>query len=329
MGCWNKTCGLTQLPIVAGDPVVTFLIVESPSKYGQTHPCYSSAFWNLIPLPIYGEYDDYGWMEVDEGQTWKLNLFKKHLPINRVETEDDKSGFVRYESLQKKDMFSSFKAIGDAIHGGVYTYKYADKDLMISAMMIHRDTFNEMTSEINGEYSDSLVLKRDDALKMIDEYKIVHSESLKESNLLSKLSEDQLTDKSPEELQKILQAMARLIRFDDSNQIDEWVKSKFPDEKYVFSIPIHWIIRSWFSNRSMGGSTGYITSNFTRDVEKEDIPASELYDGFAFQYLIDSLRKQYFPQGHEGSQADIGKVNEKFAEAYQKRINDHKQAYGY
>lgn len=31
MGCWNKTCGLTNLPIFAGEDIVWFLLVQSPT----------------------------------------------------------------------------------------------------------------------------------------------------------------------------------------------------------------------------------------------------------------------------------------------------------
>ena len=40
-------------------------------------------------------------------------------------------------------------------------------------------------------------------------------------------------------------------------------------------------------------------------------------------YVFDSLRKQFVPTGHEGSQAGITEVNKRFAEVYQKRIDEY------
>jgi hypothetical protein len=63
MGCWNETCGITQMPICAGDPVRMFLIVEN--KYGDTGPAlsYNSEIWKPFGLPIKGTYDEYGRIE--------------------------------------------------------------------------------------------------------------------------------------------------------------------------------------------------------------------------------------------------------------------------
>ena len=66
MGCWNETCGLTQLPICGGDPVRMFLIVERkpPRGYTRDHVMhYSSDLWRPYGLPIKGTYDEYGGLE--------------------------------------------------------------------------------------------------------------------------------------------------------------------------------------------------------------------------------------------------------------------------
>lgn len=48
MGCWNETCMLTQLPIHCGEPVYGFLGLMIRSEFIP------------IPIPIQGNYDDYG-----------------------------------------------------------------------------------------------------------------------------------------------------------------------------------------------------------------------------------------------------------------------------
>lgn len=66
MGCWCETCGITQLPINAGDKVRLFVIAMekhyafSDGGEGGGGTCYSNDRWSPIGPPIQGEYDDYG-----------------------------------------------------------------------------------------------------------------------------------------------------------------------------------------------------------------------------------------------------------------------------
>ena len=57
MGCWNKTCGLSNLYIKAGQEAYVFPLVKR-SQDGER--CYSHAFWKPMLLPFVTEYNDYG-----------------------------------------------------------------------------------------------------------------------------------------------------------------------------------------------------------------------------------------------------------------------------
>ncbi len=65
MGCWNETCGLTQMPICGGDPVRMFLIVENAYPRGSRDVCisYGTELWRPYGLPLKGTYDEYGRLE--------------------------------------------------------------------------------------------------------------------------------------------------------------------------------------------------------------------------------------------------------------------------
>lgn len=67
MGCWNETCGLTQMPICGGDKVRLFLLVEHayPKHLGpRDHVMhYSADLWRPFGLPLKGTYDEYGGLE--------------------------------------------------------------------------------------------------------------------------------------------------------------------------------------------------------------------------------------------------------------------------
>jgi len=77
MGCWNNTCQISQLPIMAGDPVRFMLLTKSPyrgdefkspgeEKTNQPNGdagregVYSGNFWYPEFVPVRAEYNDYG-----------------------------------------------------------------------------------------------------------------------------------------------------------------------------------------------------------------------------------------------------------------------------
>ena len=59
MGCWNATCMGFHLPILAGEPVIAFVLMENPY---EPHGTYSTTEYTPI-LAIRGEYDEYGGLE--------------------------------------------------------------------------------------------------------------------------------------------------------------------------------------------------------------------------------------------------------------------------
>ena len=86
MGCWCETCGVTQLPINAGDKVRLFVLV-SEGNYrfcnnggGGGGTCYSTDIWAPLGPAIQGSYDDYGSIEniIDnDDANYLLDLIKK------------------------------------------------------------------------------------------------------------------------------------------------------------------------------------------------------------------------------------------------------------
>jgi hypothetical protein len=62
MGCFNETCGISQLPICDGDNVLCFVLAEKKSILREKPGImfYPDGIFNVIMPPISGEYDDYG-----------------------------------------------------------------------------------------------------------------------------------------------------------------------------------------------------------------------------------------------------------------------------
>jgi hypothetical protein len=79
MGCWNKTCGLSNLHITAGTPVYTFVLEYRTLPVDDF--CYSTSLFRPLLLPFVCEYDDYGGGENSSGLSFQLimNSIKRDL----------------------------------------------------------------------------------------------------------------------------------------------------------------------------------------------------------------------------------------------------------
>lgn len=73
MGCWNGTCGISNLPIMAGDRIVLFVCKRNKNMSNVTTVYYSDDMSKPIYLPIRGEYNDYGSIEnIDNSNVNKI-----------------------------------------------------------------------------------------------------------------------------------------------------------------------------------------------------------------------------------------------------------------
>ena len=88
MGCWNETCGVTQMPIMSGDPVALLLLDRMADIYPDTHKdaghCYPADIWAPIGTPIYGAYNDYGSLE-DIQEDWNTKFLIERLKTGIAE----------------------------------------------------------------------------------------------------------------------------------------------------------------------------------------------------------------------------------------------------
>lgn len=117
MGCWNGTCGITQLPIMVGDPVAVFLLIDNNS-YGQIRwsangHYYPTDYFTPRSIQLYGEYDDYGWYNFDE-HNWhsKFTVAAFQNDLIELELGENKS----HDIAVNKKSINSLDSIGKAIH---------------------------------------------------------------------------------------------------------------------------------------------------------------------------------------------------------------------
>lgn len=79
MGCWNGTCYLSNLPIVAGQRVVGYVLASKKIKSANAL-CYSTDWAFPISFAFRGKYDDYGGvMEIEDDLATKI--FYQHMGL--------------------------------------------------------------------------------------------------------------------------------------------------------------------------------------------------------------------------------------------------------
>lgn len=83
MGCFAFTCGLSGLPIAAGDPVRYILLAENP--YDDELVCSSHDLWFPRSLPIRAHYNDYGSIENYDSDSPGIKAIERALQEDLVE----------------------------------------------------------------------------------------------------------------------------------------------------------------------------------------------------------------------------------------------------
>lgn len=141
MGCWNGTCGVSQIHIRAGEEVVVFPLASVPAS----DLCYTTGFWSPFALPFYGQYDDYGNAEETHGIGLKYLLTELH----RVRLGDE-------EAEADVDVVGSEEAFWNGTHrrtlfikGGSYHPK-----AQIDKMMVKKSILDHLMENFQMESYD-------------------------------------------------------------------------------------------------------------------------------------------------------------------------------
>lgn len=163
MGCWNATCGLTHLPIMAGEPVVMLMLAALDTVPNQCH--YYNEDATLFALPIEGKYNDYGGLEEIQmsDETRQVLLNTKFFNHDRGEyvpmSLDAPTEKEIFESLFDQNLYIKYPMTG----GLTVRFQYTP----ITYVMYHKGAFETVYKEVGGRstangkgwYSDALRAK--------------------------------------------------------------------------------------------------------------------------------------------------------------------------
>lgn len=138
MGCWNKTCGISNLHIKARDEVYCFVIEQT--RYHER--CYSTAFWRPVILPFTTRYNEYGG---GENSSENLNYILAGIKKDMVEME---LGENPYHDIEvKKDKLDE-ELFFEAVHEGRLFIKKMGEDVPVDFVMLRKDVVDSIIEKL-------------------------------------------------------------------------------------------------------------------------------------------------------------------------------------
>ena len=114
MGCWNETCGLTNLPIFYGEKTCA-VIIEELRPYNKS--CLSAENWCPIGPAIWGNYSGYGYIEDIHDEEEVKNFYRHVMEKNGAKFVDKSMNACMFDHL---DIFFRYVQEGEiyCIHDG-------------------------------------------------------------------------------------------------------------------------------------------------------------------------------------------------------------------
>lgn len=147
MGCWNKTCALSNLPIFAGERTYVFVLEES-SSYCRSKAIYPNYLYDPVLLPFESTYDDYGAGENSSGIALPIILDS----LKRCLIEKEQGGNKYHDVEVKIDGFDEEKFF-EAAREDRLEIKTWDGPKKVKFVMMRKDLVdNILDSYVIKEY---------------------------------------------------------------------------------------------------------------------------------------------------------------------------------
>lgn len=141
MGCWNQTCGISNLHIRNGQDMVVFAMVKNN---GIDSLCYTTPFYAPVMMPFYAKYNDYGGGEECTG--YGLDLVINAIKKNLVELP---VGSNQYHDIAVKKEGFDVDTFFEAVHENRLFVQGRDQRQRhhVNFMAIHGDVFNHIINK--------------------------------------------------------------------------------------------------------------------------------------------------------------------------------------
>lgn len=293
MGCWNKTCALSNLPIFHGEETYVF-VIERSVGYGTDGGVYTHHMFRPCLLPFEALYDDYGSGEDNKGVglSWIIEGIRNEL----VEVEQ---GENKYHDIPvKRDGFDVSALYETAREGRLKLKGYPvigyQENPRLHIVMMRKDVVDRVLSEIsyeryNSDSSDYTYYTFNDILDSIDEmieYSVKYIEK---------------SDEDPDRLSfsLICRPSVLLLPWRTTNHASNW-------------------LRSPFESRSPQSQIFSMSEVYSKLIQKGELTEAkelitEFLKGVCINEFMDSTRRMWAPPSGEGSQTDALKEHKLLA----------------
>jgi hypothetical protein len=154
MGCWNKTCALSNLPIFAGEEVYVFLIEQNGLGLGSGNHCYSNHLYSPIITPFYSHYDDYGAGENNSGVALPviINSLKKVVVEKEVGENKYHDLEVKRDTLSEDNLFELMQEQRLSIKNPYRNLKENNpEEVLIEFVMMKKDIVDDILNKSTME----------------------------------------------------------------------------------------------------------------------------------------------------------------------------------
>lgn len=149
MGCFNGTCGVSNLPIISGDQIALLFLVSNSAPDNDAGHCHSNDMWSPSFFPLYGEYNDYGSIE-NYKNDWITKDILARVKAHVIEKE---AGENEYHDLEvKADTINTMEDLLELIYKSRIEIKQWHTELFpnphrFGFMMVHRDIYDFMSTD--------------------------------------------------------------------------------------------------------------------------------------------------------------------------------------
>jgi hypothetical protein len=302
MGCWNGTCGLSGLPIIHGEEMYVFPILES---YRDSF-CYATALYRPSVVPFRAEYNDYGAGENCSGPA--LEFLIAGIRENLIEMEVGENKYhdiaVKREGFDVDMFFETCHEKRLRMNNPLKSYPGQKEYREMFFTMIRKDVVDRLWNEWSFDMwkgSDGDVPEGFEG----DKYYIKNVTYAKLAELIPHYMEQMAGKDSP--YKKALEGI------DDESKL--LMKEYFG--RYAFFEGYREHILSGYFGHAFGSS--YASGGFTSIGNIKDKILDEYFDGdkeVAYELMrealvgiminsfMESTRKIWLPSMHQGSQSE-------------------------
>jgi hypothetical protein len=281
MGCWNKTCGLSNLHIYAGTPVYVFVLEDRRDDSN----CYSTSLFRPLLLPFQSEYNDYGGGENSSGPAFDyiLECIKKELVEMPVGSNKYHDIEVTKEKFGEELFFNAVHENRLAIQG-----RFSAEPTKIQFTMFRKDIVDDILEN-----------------RVIEQY-VGDSKGTcgYNNNYIHYRFKDIVADIRPmiqeicemgtkDDFEfKIFSGIEYLFEYNHPNKAAKWLRSD--SYRYSRIVDIRSVIAKAFD---VGTPDAY---------NQLEAILTEYLKGMFIDGFMEAARKTWIPGGHEGSQSTSG-----------------------